>query len=339
MLETVDKLPRFGEAFLARALAASLGKEHAEVTKIVDRLLGAGRKSADGMIVPELPDDRLYYYYSSDTRTSAIVADMLANLRPEATELPALVSGLLASRRQGRWDTTQENLYSLVALTHYLKNRPAQPTNASVSVAGKSIFKDALPTSGPARIRHFTVPLDGPSPLVIEPSEGKVFYQARLRYRRDTSHQPAINDGITLGTEFLDPNTGAPVVQANAGQTVKIRVSLMLPEDRSHLAVSAFLPAGLELMNTRFATTTPQIERASEYSPGSAWSSLSSRELRDERVDLFYDYIGQGKTTSEFFARATTAGVYVVPAATAEEMYKPERRGRTAMGAFTVTDK
>jgi uncharacterized protein YfaS (alpha-2-macroglobulin family) len=92
-------------------------------------------------------------------------------------------------------------------------------------------------------------------------------------------------------------------------------------------------------MNARFATTTPQIESAPDDLPGRAWSSLSSRELRDERVDLFYDHVGQGKTTSELFARATTAGVYVVPAATAEEMYKPERRGRTAMGSFTITDK
>ena len=51
---------------------------------------------------------------------------------------------------------------------------------------------------------------------------------------------------------------------------------------------------------------------------------LSFREIRDDRVLVFIDNLYAGPASFDYLARATTAGTFVVPGTTAEEMYQPE---------------
>ena len=43
-----------------------------------------------------------------------------------------------------------------------------------------------------------------------------------------------------------------------------------------------------------------------------------------------------GTHTFEYLARATTAGTFVRPPATIEEMYKPDHRARTALETIEI---
>jgi hypothetical protein len=342
LLEQKERLPRYGLAFLAQALGGALGREHARVAGLLDELLRAADRKPGGLLalVRERPDPRLGWYMSSDARTSAIATDAFLYLRPAEPDLPALVRGLLAERRGGVWRTTQENLYALVALTHFLKARQAAPAAVRATLGGKVLVDEKLPTTGAARIRRASVALDekaaAPLPLVVEAREGKVHYQVRLRFRRDLAHEEPREAGLVLRRQILDPTTGQPTAAAKAGGLVRVRVTITAPEARERVAVSDFLPAGLEAVNTRFATTAAVLPGAPSAT-GSGF--IQFREIRDERVDVFADHIGAGGSTFEYYARATTPGVYVLPAATAEKMYEPEVRARTPHGVFRVTEK
>ena len=64
-------------------------------------------------------------------------------------------------------------------------------------------------------------------------------------------------------------------------------------------------------------------------------------EYRDDR---FVAAVDRDEGQSAFFSlayivRATTPGHYVYPAATAEDMYRPERFGRTGFGEVEVKAK
>jgi uncharacterized protein YfaS (alpha-2-macroglobulin family) len=63
---------------------------------------------------------------------------------------------------------------------------------------------------------------------------------------------------------------------------------------------------------------------------------LTHRELGDQRVDAFVDWLPGRLGSFEYLTRATTVGSFVLPAATAQKMYDPDVNGRTALGRFEV---
>jgi len=60
--------------------------------------------------------DQTYLLLDSDRRTDAIILDALIAGDPQSDLIPKVVTGLLAHRVQGRWNSTQENVFVLLAL-------------------------------------------------------------------------------------------------------------------------------------------------------------------------------------------------------------------------------
>ena len=113
LLEKKAELPRFGEAFLARALALNLGAQHPAVTGLLD---DAGRappsRTGRHALIREPGSDTLHWYMSDDVRTTAIATDAFLDLRPSEPMLPRAGQGTVRrSASNGRWQTTQDNLY------------------------------------------------------------------------------------------------------------------------------------------------------------------------------------------------------------------------------------
>jgi hypothetical protein len=334
LAEQADALPHFGQAFLARALAAAVGPTHASVTQLLDRLQPTPR-SGQGTLVKER-DGELDWYYSTDVRTSAIVLDTLVALRPDDARLPELVRGVLAARRARGWYTTQENLYALVALTHYAKARAGKSASVRVARGDDVLLSERLTGEGLARLRRLEVPIDAADtrPLSITASDGTAHYRVRAVYQRDSAHQPGSSKGLDVRRVFLDPETGAPLERAKEGQMVRVQLTLTALADENHVALSDHLPAGLEPINSRFATVPHNLPPDDRSWYDRLW--LTHRELGDERVDAFIDWMPARSGSFEYLARATSVGTFVVPAATAEKMYDPDVNGRTALRSFEI---
>jgi len=116
---------------------------------------------------------------------------------------------------------------------------------------------------------------------------------------------------------------------------VRVRVSMVAPSRRHHVALVDPLPAGLEPMNSALAVTgeipkDPKSLDASKDRYG-YWSRTwyEHQNMRDERVEAFASLLWDGVWDYTYVARATTPGTFVVPPAKAEEMYSPETFGRS----------
>jgi hypothetical protein len=203
------------------------------------------------------------------------------------------------------------------------------------------------------RIRRTTVPLDAAqppkAPLTIKATGGEVFYSTVLRFRRNIAEQKAYQHGITVRREYLDPETDAPVDPGQGvriGGMVRVRVTVSPEAWGKHIAVDDPLPAGLEAVNTKLATSggvpKPGSRGAREGDEvddmDEGWWRPAARELRDDRVLVFIDQLAPGAATYTYLARATTAGTYVVPGISAGEMYQPEIAARTAPLTFVVKE-
>jgi uncharacterized protein YfaS (alpha-2-macroglobulin family) len=114
------------------------------------------------------------------------------------------------------------------------------------------------------------------------------------------------------------------------------------------------LQAGLEIENPRL------IEAGDVKSLGWLKTTLKPGhvDFRDDRFVAAFDFFGsagarrRGQEEGEdenreaasgatvaYLVRAVTPGSFVHPAATVEDMYRPERFARTASGKLTVTGK
>ena len=160
------------------------------------------------------------------------------------------------------------------------------------------------------------------------------------------AHQKAYENKLSVRREYLDPTTSAPIDPkkgVKVGSMVRVRVTVSSPEWRNHLAVDDPVPAGLEPVNTRLATSGGVPKKGGRRERGEPedldeWWRPSFREMRDDRVLVFIDRLHPGPASFDYLARATTAGTFVVPGTSAEEMYQPEIAARAAPGTFVVRE-
>jgi uncharacterized protein YfaS (alpha-2-macroglobulin family) len=151
---------------------------------------------------------------------------------------------------------------------------------------------------------------------------------------------PAVTNGYAIERSFykLD-GTKIDSLQTIA-QNERVVVALKVTETQARparLLVVDRLPAGLEIDNPAlvdggsveaFAWLSKDVEPA-------------HTEYRDDRFVAAFDRAdGQSAfVTMAYVVRAVAPGHYVYPPATAEDMYDPERYGRTAFGELKVTAK
>jgi hypothetical protein len=122
---------------------------------------------------------------------------------------------------------------------------------------------------------------------------------------------------------------------------VRGRITILAPAERNFVVVDAPLPAGLEAINFNLETSDQGLLSEIENSDNHFywWNNLwyfNHREVRDDRLLLFADYLPDGKYEYQFLARAITKGEFQVAPVNAAEMYQPETFGRSRGEIFRV---
>ena len=126
-----------------------------------------------------------------------------------------------------------------------------------------------------------------------------------------------------------------------AGARVRVRLTMVAPMRRYHVALVDPVPAGLEPINPELAVSEsiPEDPRREEsYSRYWWWwrTWYEHENMRDERIEAFASLLWDGVHTYTYVARATTPGEFVAPPARAEEMYHPETFGRSGTDRVVV---
>lgn len=363
------ELPLFGKALL---LHAALGaKMPSDVPALLTKELEAAlHLNGDRALVQDDAGGDYYSLFDSPTRTQAMVLRALAakGKHPLLTEL---ARGLMAARHNGKFRTTQEGAWALLALDDYRRVAEAEPASFDATLLlgddalGKASFAQAQPVA-----QGFEVPLaallkHGSDALTFEKrGSGKLFYEARLRYVRRELPKTPLDAGIfvekslhSVSAESLSKGgPGAPLGIAKellAGDLVMIDLTVVTPAARQYVVLDDALPAGLEAIDPKLFTTADWL-KTSGFADDSSCPGCSSadgvvdeapsydtpydrNELRDDRVLFFIDQLPAGLWHYRYLARATTLGRFVLPPTRVEEMYAPEVFGRT--GATEVTVK
>ncbi|HEY0707606.1 MAG TPA: MG2 domain-containing protein, partial [Polyangia bacterium] len=288
VFETRAQLPVHGQAFLLTGLTkAGLTTE----AKTLVGELAARAPKGDGPVLLEDPGD-FDWYWSSNVRTTALTLLALLAAAPDHALVGRLADGLLGARRAGRWDNTQENVYSLLALAGVARRRAgAGDSTVKLSIAGKAQPAQVLRGAGVARLTYPLASIVAASdPIRLEVSGGAITYSVRLKVERPLG-SAASDRGLAVRRTWFDADTGASIERARLGQAVRVRLQISAAGRQAHIALADLLPAGLEPILTRFSPPGAA-EGLQPPSWGSRWqTSWEHQELRDDRALVFADVL------------------------------------------------
>lgn len=372
LYEERAKMPLFARALLAHVMAVAKmdAKERAELLRDVDNHL---RVTGAGATVAENLGDEYATLLDSSGRTTAFVIRALLADDPKSELASRLAKGLLAMRHGGVWESTQETAWALVALDEYRNAQEAKTPDfdAKVFLGDDKIFgapfherSYAAKSTKIGAKELFSQGAAGSTLAFQVDGTGSLFYEARLRYAKKELPTAPLDRGFFVRkvvrsvkpdglSDALRSVPQASSTRAAGGDLVLVDLFVVTPDPRENVVVDDPLPAGLEAVQSSFATSaqsqdvtdageeadqgdedaSDDDERAAGRATNFAWYH---REFRDDRVLTFVEHMPAGLYHYRYLARATTFGTYVVPPTRAECMYEPETFGRTAAQTFEV---
>ena len=255
--------------------------------------------------------------YGTGLRDRAAILALLAEAGSDAGDRNELARSL----RTGPHMSTQEQAWSLLAARALIDGASAQGLELDrAPVTGPFVRKLEAGSVQPQEIANtgasdtdITLTTFG-VPLVPGPADGYGYALQRQYYDMDGA--PASLDAVPSGTRLVAVLTITPFEDTGA-----------------RLIIDDPLPAGLEIDNPNLITSG-DVRSLDWLDTADAEHS----EFRSDRFIAAVDWQEGSAFDLAYIVRAVSPGQYHHPAATVEDMYRPEYRANTATGQMTVTE-
>ena len=289
--------------------------------------------------------------YGTGVRDGAALITLASETGIVKQEVPRLVEVVAKAYRAKAYTSTQEQAWMLLAA----RALGDEAGNATLSVNGekhkgqliRAIRPEDVKAGALSVVNESNAPVDAVisvigAALTPEPAASKGFTIERTYYTLDGKKVDLAS--ATGGTSQLKQNDRLVVV-----------LKVESPETGGRILLVDRLPAGLEVENPRL------VDSGDVKTLDWLKTTLKPQhtEFRDDRFVAAFDFFGtndgrRGRRNADgdeeqrspasgatvaYIVRAVTPGSFVHPAATVEDMYRPDRFARTASGRLDVTPK
>jgi len=355
------RLSSWGRAALILALSnAGVEAADPQIRALLDDLAATTIASANGN---HWEDPPVRGTFVTNIGATALGVQALVRVAPTHLLLTQTVRWLVVARGAEGWRTSTERALGVQALTGFAvaTGELAGDYGYAVLLDGARLFAGTVAKGTPPATGSGQVPLGAlrpgrPSALAITRDydrPGRLYYTVDLRYTTPAATVEAVNRGFAVSHEYTTVEDPArPITSARSGDTVRVKLTVLVPADRAYVTIEDLLPAGLEPVDARLRTVDPALKvkleadrvsaaqrQAGGYAaPWYRWyySPWQQVDLRDDRAVLSADRVPKGVYEYVYYARATTPGDFYVAPAHAEETYFPEVFGRSDSGRFSV---
>ena len=341
-----DSLSNYAKAYLLQAMYLS-NPEDSRIQTLLSDLHSDVIISSTGAHWEEDYND--FWNWNTDLRTTAIVLNALIDVEGRTQINANAVRWLMANREFGRWKTTQENTWSLIALTNWMDSSGELNSDYEYAIGLNGELLEKGNVTSENLIENINLSIDMEdllrsqlNALVFAHGEGQgnLYYTTFLTANLQIDQIKPLDQGMTITREYFtldDPDT--PITQIEQGELVRVRLTMIVPGALHYLVVNDPLPAGFEAIDSSIETDTvvpSYYTREMSREMGWGWWLFDHIEKRDEKVVLVADYLPAGTYIYTYLARASTVGTYNVIPPTVEEFYFPDVGGRGAGSKFTV---
>ena len=282
----------------------------------------------------------------SEVKTQAALIRALYPKDAQNPKLRMVIDDLVAAGGGDGWGNTQTNAAALLALRDVLRARregvPKREFRVDFGEAARTLKTDA----------------DQPAATLTSPSEaqGKVvalggnaegtFARLSLVYtpKAGGDQVPARSEGFVVRRELIRISAAAPVKEwldqegksypFILGDILEEHIQVINPEDRHFVAVVAPFAAGLEPLNPNLATAPAEARPAGRLTREPSYAMYLDSEVR-----FYFEALPKGTYDFYYRVKASTAGSYTHPAAHAEMMYQPLKRGNSPGARVEVSER
>ncbi len=345
-----DRLAIYAQAWLAQTLYLINPTDSARIDPLVGDLVDNAIISASGIHWQEASRD--VFNWNTDTRTTAIALQTLVMTRPQSDLIPNIVRYLMTQRQADAWETTQETAWAVMALTDWMRVSGELTADYAYSVAinGDERLAGTASSQTIRDSQRLNIPLEqlqrtGANTLAFNRGQGQgaLYYTAHLRAFLPVPQIEPLNRGIILQRQYTleDDSDRRAITGGRVGDVVRVRLTIILPNDLHYVVIEDPLPAGAEAINPNLETsqqigTRPGIVTRDPLAKGWGWWWFSDVQFRDEKVVLSSAYLPAGTYEFVYSIRLGFAGTYNVIPATGQEFYFPEVYGRSDGMTFTI---
>ena len=342
------QLPLYSKADLLRCAAVLGTPEQAQ--DLAQALLNQANVDARVLHFEESHADRMPWVHASTVSVTGFCVDALLMAQHGFAGDEKAARWLVEARgKDGAWTDTQSNAWALMALTRYFRvhEKEVPDFKAGVSLGGKEIWSaDFKGRSLAAQTRQILEgQLFGAGPEAgldfTKSGAGRLYYSLLLAWTPAKVDKPAFEGfEIERAISGLDGKPAGATLRA--GQRYRVTLKVRSRQDRTFVALTDFLPAGCEVVDSSLATESQAAapaggSEASADNPwGAWWGRFQRHENYDDRVQVYADFLSAGEHAWTYTVQATTPGTFSQPAAWVEMMYEPETFGRTAGGTVVV---
>lgn len=273
----------------------------------------------------------------SETRSLAEMTRAAALVAPDDARLGVLRDGLMRLGEGDGWGTTHANAAAIRALAAAWR-KPAATIPVSVSAGStvnvlalgpdKPVLRDVSTVASAATLGN-----SGAAPAVA-------LVETRWKPQAPGAEAQPQTAGFALTRASYRVPAGGPAerlapdaegaLRLNLGDVVEEIADLVNAEDRTHVAISLPLAAGMEPLNPALATAPAEATPSAAPTLTPSWVSFG-----DDRVFYAYDRLPKGNYRFVFRTRAQIAGSFTQPPGEAETMYQRGIYGASA-GARVV---
>jgi hypothetical protein len=350
-----DQLSPWAQAMLALTLE-SLNPGNDQTDTLISDLQSSGIRSATGVHWEEAQPD--YHNLTGNAGNTAMVIYSLAQLEPASTVLPDAVNYQMSSKLPyGGWGSTYDDAWTVLAMSEYMKGSGELSGNYSFEALLNGMLIASGSTEGEARLKpvESVQPIsvlypNDPNGLLIQRGEGggRLYYNAALQVYRPVEEVTALNRGMSVTRAYYpagaDLKTAEPVLSAQAGEAVTVRLTLVLPNEAYYVIVEDYIPAGAEILDTSLKTVQqgeygepgPLYDPNDPFGSGWGWWMFELARIYDERIAFTASYLPAGTYELTYTMVLVQAGEYHAMPVRAWMSYFPEVQGSSAGEIFEI---
>jgi uncharacterized protein YfaS (alpha-2-macroglobulin family) len=299
----------------------------------------------------------------TDLSNTAIVLYALAQRDPGSPLVADVVRYLMANRGgDGAWASTYTTAWTLIALNEVIKTTGELAGNFAfdASLNGNPLAQgkaggaqQATPVIAQTAVQRLYP--DYPNALTIrrDGGQGRLYYAVGLNVSRAVEDATPLSQGLSIHRAYLPFGEAcpegkcSPIQSARAGDKVSVRLTLTLPHDMYYLAVSDYIPAGAEILDTSLKTTQLGMEGETDvqqtydprnpYEKGWGWWYFNQPQIYDDHIAWTARSLPAGSYELTYTLVLLQPGEYRAIPARSYQLYFPEVQANSAGDVFQIT--